>query len=72
MSGQVIKSSRPILKEVRTVLSNNREEAKRRVLSLYKLWYRQAPYVGEIYEITFMTYRVFTYKFSCFSNSLGL
>ncbi len=46
MSSNIIKSARPVLKEVKTVLSTNRDEAKKRVLNLYKLWYRQAPYVG--------------------------
>ena len=43
---QIVKSGRPILKEIKSVLSTDRDEAKRRVLNLYKLWYRQAPYVG--------------------------
>lgn len=45
-SNQIIKAARPALKEMKAVLSNNREEARKRVLNLYKLWYRQAPYVG--------------------------
>lgn len=51
MSNQVIRSARPVLKEVKAVLSTNREEAKKRVLNLYKLWYRQAPYVVLDYDV---------------------
>ena len=47
MANNVIKSARPLLKQVKPVLSVDRNEAKKRVLELYKLWYRQAPYVGE-------------------------
>lgn len=47
MSSQLIKGSRPALKEIKAVLSLNRDEARKRVLNLYKLWYRQAPYVGK-------------------------
>ena len=48
MSNQIIKNARPALKQVKNVLSADRDEARRRVLHLYKLWYRQAPYVGKI------------------------
>ena len=51
MSSQLIRSGRPVLKEVKAVLSTNREEARRRVLNLYKLWYRQAPYVGRSFHL---------------------
>lgn len=34
-------------KIVKPVLSTNHAEAKRRVLSLYKAWYRQIPYIGK-------------------------
>lgn len=33
-------------KTVRPVLSLTQGEAKRRVLNLYKAWYRQIPYLG--------------------------
>lgn len=46
MSNQIIKNARPALKQVKAVLSTNRDEARKRVLNLYKLWYRQCPYVG--------------------------
>lgn len=36
------------VQQVRPVLSVNKDEAKRRVLSLYKAWYRQAPYIGQL------------------------
>ncbi|CAD0201340.1 unnamed protein product [Chrysodeixis includens] len=38
-------------KTVRAVLSLNQGEAKRRVLSLYKAWYRQIPYVVKDYDM---------------------
>lgn len=46
MSSQLVKGARPALKEIKAVLSSNRDDARKRVLQLYKLWYRQAPYVG--------------------------
>lgn len=33
-------------KTVKPVLSLNAAEARRRVLSLYRVWYRQVPYIG--------------------------
>lgn len=38
---------RKTLQQVRPILSVDNEEARRRVLSLYKAWYRQVPYIGE-------------------------
>lgn len=35
------------LKQVKPILSTDREEARKRVLNLYKAWYRQVPYIGE-------------------------
>ena len=55
MSNQLIKTARPVLKEVKAVLSADRDEAKRRVLNLYKLWYRQAPYVVLDYDVPLTT-----------------
>lgn len=37
------------LQQVRPILSVDREEARRRVINLYKAWYRQMPYVGKHY-----------------------
>lgn len=34
------------LQQVRPVLSVNKEEARRRVLNLYKAWYRSIPLIG--------------------------
>ncbi len=48
MASQIVKGSRPALKQLKTVLSSNSSEARQRVLNLYKLWYRQIPYVGMI------------------------
>lgn len=36
------------LQQVRPILSVDNAEARRRVLALYKAWYRQIPYVGEL------------------------
>jgi hypothetical protein len=44
---QIVKGVRPSLKAIKPVLSQSNEEAKKRVLNLYKLWYRQVPYVGK-------------------------
>lgn len=38
-------------KVVKPVLSTNPVEAKRRVLSLYKAWYRQVPYIVKEFDI---------------------
>lgn len=38
---------RRTLQQVRPILSVDQNEARRRVLSLYRAWYRQAPYIGE-------------------------
>ncbi|XP_038209664.1 NADH dehydrogenase [ubiquinone] 1 alpha subcomplex subunit 6 [Zerene cesonia] len=38
-------------KTVRPVLSLNEAEARSRVLSLYKAWYRQIPYIVKDYDI---------------------
>lgn len=48
---QVVKGARPALKALRPVLSADNEEAKKRVLNLYKLWYRQVPYVVTDYDV---------------------
>jgi hypothetical protein len=35
------------VRHVRPLLSLEQGEAKRRVLNLYKAWYRQIPFIGE-------------------------
>lgn len=30
------------------IWSVNREEARRRVIKLYKVWYREIPYIGNV------------------------
>lgn len=40
---QPLKSS---LKQVKPILSLDKEEARKRVLHLYKAWFRQLPYIG--------------------------
>lgn len=37
-----------IIQQVRPILSTDREEARRRVVSLYKAWYRTIPFIGEL------------------------
>ncbi|XP_030744975.1 NADH dehydrogenase [ubiquinone] 1 alpha subcomplex subunit 6 [Sitophilus oryzae] len=39
------------LKQVRPILSLDRDEARKRVLNLYKAWYRQLPYIVRQYDI---------------------
>lgn len=36
-----------VIQQVRPILSTDREEARRRVLSLYKAWYRSCPFICE-------------------------
>lgn len=36
------------IQQVRPVLSVNKEEARRRVLNLYKAWYRKIPFIGKL------------------------
>lgn len=60
------KAVRQGLKQVKPILSTNRDEAKRRVLNLYKAWYRQIPYVGECLSLTdfLMAFRMVTKVFA--------
>lgn len=37
-----------IIQQVRPILSVDRDEARRRVLNLYKTWYRTLPFIGEL------------------------
>ncbi|KAG4073923.1 hypothetical protein HA402_014128 [Bradysia odoriphaga] len=39
------------LQQVRPILSVDQNEARRRVLNLYKAWYRQIPYIVMDYDI---------------------
>lgn len=39
-------AAKRVLKEVKPILSIDQEEARKRVLNLYKAWYRQIPYIG--------------------------
>ena len=34
------------VRQVKPILSLDRADARRRVLNLYKAWYRQIPYIG--------------------------
>lgn len=42
---------RRTVQQVRPILSVDKEEARKRVLNLYKAWYRQIPYIGECYRL---------------------
>ena len=42
------KVAKTAFREVKPLLSVDREEARRRVFNLYKAWYRQIPYIGEL------------------------
>ncbi|KAJ8917681.1 hypothetical protein NQ315_005128 [Exocentrus adspersus] len=48
MASQAVKRT---IKEVKPILSVDREEARKRVLNLYKAWYRQLPYIVKAYDI---------------------
>lgn len=39
-------SVRATIKQVKPILSIDKAEARKRVLNLYKAWYRQLPYIG--------------------------
>lgn len=43
-------AAKRVLKEVKPILSVDHEEARKRVLNLYKAWYRQIPYIGLYYK----------------------
>ncbi|KAL5018178.1 hypothetical protein ScPMuIL_003900 [Solemya velum] len=45
------KVAQQTLKQVRPILSADKAEARRRVLHLYKAWYRQLPYVVKDYDV---------------------
>ncbi|CAH0555595.1 unnamed protein product [Brassicogethes aeneus] len=38
-------------RQVKPILSLNKEEARKRVLNLYKAWHRQLPYIVKQYDI---------------------
>ena len=37
-----------IAKAIKPIMSQNPAEARRRVLNLYKAWYREVPHAGEL------------------------
>lgn len=41
-------AAKRVLQQVRPVLSVNKDEARRRVMNLYKAWYRQIPFIGQL------------------------
>ncbi|KAK7493278.1 hypothetical protein BaRGS_00015404 [Batillaria attramentaria] len=48
MAGRAIQQG---VKQVKPILSTNHAEAKRRVLNLYKAWYRHVPYVVKDFDV---------------------
>ncbi|KAJ8964485.1 hypothetical protein NQ314_004772 [Rhamnusium bicolor] len=44
-------SVKRVVKEVKPILSLDREEARQRVLNLYKAWHRQLSYIVKQYDI---------------------
>jgi len=46
--GKIVKS---VTRQVKPILSLDKADARRRVLNLYKAWYRQMPYVVMDYDI---------------------
>ena len=44
MASKIIRTG---VREVAPVMSANKAEAKRRVLNLYRAWYRQIPSIGK-------------------------
>ncbi|XP_067012755.1 NADH dehydrogenase [ubiquinone] 1 alpha subcomplex subunit 6 [Anabrus simplex] len=44
-------ATKRIVKQVRPILSVDSGEARKRVLNLYKAWYRQIPYIVMDYDI---------------------
>ncbi|XP_011308894.1 NADH dehydrogenase [ubiquinone] 1 alpha subcomplex subunit 6 [Fopius arisanus] len=40
-----------VVRQVRPLLSVNNKEAHRRVINLYRAWYRQIPYINLEYDI---------------------
>jgi len=45
-TGKLAKTTVSGLKQVRPILSLDSADARKRVLNLYKAWYRQIPYIG--------------------------
>lgn len=42
-------AAKRVIQQVRPILSVDKDEARKRVLNLYKAWYRQIPYIGNIF-----------------------
>lgn len=45
--------ARAAVRQVRPILSLNKDDARRKVINLYKAWYRQVPYIGK-YNFLFL------------------
>lgn len=51
-------ASQTILRQVKPILSVDKGEAKKRMLNLYKAWYRQIPYIG---NLSFLTHNLLVF-----------
>lgn len=40
-------ASKQTIKKIQPIFSADREEARHRVISLYKAWYRQIPFISK-------------------------
>ncbi|CAG9858060.1 unnamed protein product [Phyllotreta striolata] len=47
----VPKDIKKVVKHVKPILSVTQKEARKRVLSLYKSWFRQLPYIVKKYDV---------------------
>ena len=56
-----------VVKKVKPLLSLDNVEARRRVIMLYKAWYRAAPEIGKIVIFMFDLYSIFN-NFSFISS----
>jgi len=50
-SGKIVRSGLGAVRQVKPILSTDRLEAKRRVINLYRAWYRQIPSIMLNYDI---------------------
>lgn len=51
MATQPVKT---VVRHVKPIVSTTKEEARARVISLYKAWYRQIPHSGEVIRLSFI------------------
>lgn len=71
-SGKLVKSGVQGLKQVRPLLSLDKEEARKRVLNLYKAWYRQIPYIGKSIDLEVVSRGLATMAWLCILARIGM